>query len=136
MAATQIAALGATLKHFEMSERAALAQRLEATTLAMERARMEAEDLRGAAVSPHPAGLRGPPYLTWREFGEERNQYTSRLHEEVIEPTIELLRDARAELLALEWQPPRRLAPYRTAIEDAGDRFNDAVRQLREGVPP
>ena len=51
MAAAQFAALSATMRSYEIHQRAAMTRRIEATALELERARMQAEDHRSAALS-------------------------------------------------------------------------------------
>ena len=79
----------------------ALKGQLEEKQLALERARMSAEDARAAMASPYNTnGV--PPHgrtLSWREFGIERNDRCDHVTFNVIEPAQELLQDARHEIL-------------------------------------
>ena len=69
--------------------------------LDMERARMTAEDYRGAMASPYSTcGL--PPHtrtLSWREVGVQKRERCIHLNVDVIEPAKKLLHDARHEIL-------------------------------------
>ena len=76
----------------------ALKLQLEEKQLALERARMSAEDARAAMASPYSTNDL-PPHrrtLSWREFGS-----LERIHLNAygIEPAIDLLQDARHEIL-------------------------------------
>ena len=78
----------------------ALKLQLEEKQLALERARMSAEDARAAMASPYSTNDL-PPHrrtLSWREFGIERNDRCDHVTFNVIEPAKELLHDARNEL--------------------------------------
>jgi len=74
----------------------------------MERARMTAEDYRGAVLSPYPAGCNTADghlrLRTWKEFGKERNQRCDHVTFNVIEPATEALdqmcSDMRTKLTA------------------------------------
>ena len=83
----------------------------EQVLLDLERARMTAEDLRGAALSPYGTNVhtQDPRHrlLTWREFGIERNEMTSTMSD----------RMGRAEGLS---EQARRRA--RIAADSNGDR--------------
>ena len=67
--------------------------------LEVERSRMAAEDWRGKMVSPYGTRhhTRDPRFrhLSWREFGEERNEMCDHLVFEVIEPARTELRDVQ-----------------------------------------
>ena len=67
----------------------ALKGQLEEKQLALERARMSAEDARAAMVSPDGT-------LSWREFGSLERIH---LNAHGIEPAIDLLQGARHEIL-------------------------------------
>ena len=67
----------------------ALKVQLEEKQLALERARMSAEDARAAMVSPNGT-------LSWREFG---SQERIRLNMHGIDPAIDHLQEARHEIL-------------------------------------
>ena len=67
----------------------ALKAQLEEKQLALERARMSAEDARAAMVSPD--GI-----LDWRQFGSHERM---RLNMHSIDPAIDLLQEARHEIL-------------------------------------
>jgi len=79
----------------------ALKAQLAEQQLALERARMFAEDCRSAMASPYST-KELPPHrrtLSWREFGIERNDRCDHVTFNVIEPAKELLQDARHEIL-------------------------------------
>ena len=75
----------------------ALKAQLEEKQLALERARMSAEDARAAMVSPDGD-------LSWREFGSLER---IRLNMLGIDPAIEILQGARHELLVALSDPSR-----------------------------
>ena len=75
----------------------ALKGQLEEKQLALERARMSAEDARAAMVSPD--GI-----LDWRQFGSHERM---RLNMHSIDPAIDLLQEARHELLVALSDPSR-----------------------------
>ena len=75
----------------------ALKVQLEEKQLALERARMSAEDARAAMVSPNGT-------LSWREFG---SQERIRLNMHGIDPAIDLLQEARHEILLALSEPSR-----------------------------
>ena len=76
--------------------------------LDMERARMAAEDYRGAALSPYPAGCHtADAHLrlrTWKEVGKERNRRCDHVTFNVIVPATQALdqmcNDLRTKLTA------------------------------------
>ena len=73
--------------------------------LDIERARMTAEDCRAAMASPYKrrvGAANSPPQyriLSWREVGVECKETCIHLNADVIEPAIDLLHDARHEIL-------------------------------------
>ena len=75
----------------------ALKAQLEEKQLALERARMSAEDARAAMVSPDGT-------LSWREFGSLER---IRLNMLGIDPAIDLLQEARHEILVALSDPRR-----------------------------
>ena len=68
----------------------------------MERARMTAEDYRGAVLSPYPAGCHTTDshqrLKTWKEFGKERNRRCDHVTFNVIEPATEALEQMRRDM--------------------------------------
>ena len=99
----------------------------------MERARMTAEDLRGAALSPYPAGINPHSRCqTWREFAENRNDKCAELGEQMGE-ALETLRSARRDVLAALPGPVNNHraalnavdASMITAMQDLGDDSSD-----------
>ena len=79
-----------------------LPEELAECRLALERARMSAEDLRGAMASPYSNNFctRNPRHhwLTWREFGQVRNRVCDHLFFNVIESAHEILESARRDI--------------------------------------
>ena len=97
----------------------------------MERARMTAEDYRGAVLSPYPAGCNTADghlrLRTWKEFGKERNQRCDHVTFNVIDPAKELLYDARREIVtALSGRKPN----YKAAMNAAHDAMREVGRCL------
>ena len=76
----------------------ALKVQLEEKQLALERARMSAEDARAAMASPYSTNDLTPHMrtLSWREFGSLERIH---LNAHGIEPAIDLLQDARHVIL-------------------------------------
>ncbi len=60
----------------------------------LERARMSAEDWRGAMVSPYPYNT--GRLRSWREFGMERNDMCNHMQWNMIDPAMDILASARA----------------------------------------
>ena len=99
----------------------------------MERARMTAEDYRGAVLSPYPAGCNTADghlrLRTWKEFGKERNQRCDHVTFNVIDPAKELLYDARREIVtALSGRKPN----YKAAMNAAHDAMREVGRCLED----
>jgi hypothetical protein len=99
----------------------------------MERARMTAEDYRGAVLSPYPAGCNTADghlrLRTWKEFGKERNQRCDHVTFNVINPAKELLYDARREIVtALSGRKPN----YKAAMNAAHDAMREVGRCLED----
>jgi|SouAtlMetagenome_1021521.scaffolds.fasta_scaffold74692_1 hypothetical protein len=99
----------------------------------MERARMTAEDYRGAVLSPYPAGCNTADghlrLRTWKEFGKERNQRCDHVTFNVIDPAKELLYDARREIVtALSGGKPN----YKAAMNAAHDAMREVGRCLED----
>jgi len=95
---------------------------------AVERARMTAEDLRSAAVSPYNdpwVGQAPPRFLTWREYARERNARCNHLVFDVIEPAVELCAENR-RLIRVNGRAPE--------WEAAGNSFATVERVLRVGT--
>lgn len=99
----------------------------------LERARMTAEDWRGAMVSPYDTlhDMLDSRYrrLSWREFGRERNKMCDHLVYEVMEPAENVLMRARRQI-RLCWQDPQ--ADYESALTAAYNAMCDAERHLRD----
>ena len=107
----------------------ALKVQLEAKQLALERARMSAEDARAAMASPYSTNDL-PPHrrtLSWREFGS-----LERIHLNAygIEPAIDLLQGARHEILMALSDPSRDSTAAMIAAHNA---MLAAVRRLTQG---
>ena len=136
--ALQIAALTTVYEKLQDPEMCNLKRKLEDTTLEMERARMEREDLRAASFSPYGTNytpgvrVRDDPnwrYQTWREFGQERDDMCNHLVYEVMEPAQDTLLQARRNI-RMAWQDPN--TDYPTALKRAYNAMCDAERQLRD----
>ena len=101
----------------------ALKLQLEEKQLALERARMSAEDAHAAMVSPYRKPFdptkRLPqrrPLLSWCEIGIERNETCEHLLYNVIEPAKERLEEARQNIRTASSDPNR---TDRAALDDA-----------------
>ena len=131
--ALQIAALTTVYEKLQDPEMRNLKRKLEDTTLEMERARMAAEDWCGKMVSPYGTNhhTRDPRRrcLSWREFGEDRNEMCLHLVYEVMEPAQDTLSQARRNI-RMAWQDPN--TDYPTALKTAYNAMCDAERQLRD----
>ena len=97
MALSNLNALSAAMNAEQDVAVRALKAQLEEKQLALERARMSAEDARAAMVSPDGD-------LSWREFGSLER---IRLNMLGIDPAIEILQGARHELLVALSDPSR-----------------------------
>ena len=97
MALSNLNALSAAMHAEQDVAVRALKVQLEEKQLALERARMSAEDARAALVSPDGD-------LSWREFGSLER---IRLNMLGIDPAIEILQGARHELLVALSDPSR-----------------------------
>ena len=124
MAAAQIAALSVTMQHDETRERTAMARRLEATTLDLERARMQAEDLRSAAFSPQPP-VGGRP-VTWRQLAQSFVDYSRRVVDLQIQPARVILELAEGALEVVEDNPPPSTAAWLAITEDIRETIGEA----------
>jgi len=90
---------------------------------AVERARMTAEDLRSAAVSPY--SMWGCS-LTWRQFAQEREAMCNHLAWDVIGPAEEVCADARRMLRGERLMSRKELQVYNELV--------DVERILRDGA--
>ena len=103
----------------------------------LERARMTAEDLRGAAFSTYGTSeyyryTKDPRYrlLTWREFGIERNEMTATLGDRMGRAE-DLMEDARAGALrAVDSNGSRE--DFRVALIRTNNLLVVAVRELND----
>ena len=106
----------------------------EHVLLDLERARMTAEDLRVAAISPYYtyAAPRGPRrrLMTWREFGTERNEMTSTLSDQMGR-AADLIEEARAGALRVADSNGSR-ADFRVALIGTNNLLVDAGRALND----
>ena len=136
--ALQIAALTTFYEKLQDPAMRNLKRKLEDTTLEMERARMEREDLRAASFSPYGTNytpgvrVRDDPnwrYQTWREFGQERDDMCNHLVYEVMEPAQDTLLQALRNV-ETAWQDPNTY--YRNALIAAYNAMCNAERQLRD----
>ena len=105
----------------------------ETVLLDLERARMTAEDLRSAAISPYPIFQpQDPRYRlrTWREVGIERNEMTSTLSDRMGR-SEGLIEEARAGALrAADSNGTRNY--YRVALISISNLLVDASRAMRD----
>ena len=130
MAATQIAALSVTMQHYETHERTTMARRLEATTLDLERARMQAEDLRSAAFLPQPPVDVVP--MTWmRMLTESFAIHSRRVVDSQIRPALEILGLVGG---MLEDTPPPSAAEWRDWNEDIRELVDEVSTILNDGL--
>ncbi len=131
--ASQIAALNVAYNRFQEHEARALKRKLAETTLEMERARMSAEDARGAMVSPYCNNYHttDPRYrhLSWREFGTERNDMCDHLVHNVTHPAEEILQGARKKI-RMVWRDPA--SSREAALTAAYNAMCDAEKCLRD----
>ena len=106
----------------------------EHVLLDLERARMTAEDLRVAAISPYYtyAAPRGPRrrLMPWREFGTERNEMTSTLSDQMGR-AADLIEEARAGALRAADSNGSR-ADFRVALIGTNNLLVDAGRALND----
>ena len=131
MAATQIAALSVTMQHYETHERATMARRLEATTLDLERARMQAEDLRSAAFSAQPADDGGP--VTWRQLAQSFVANSRRVVDLQIYSALELLGVVNRILdVHGEDTPPPSTAEWRAMTTDIRELVDEVSTLLND----
>ncbi len=98
----------------------------------MERARMTAEDWRGAMVSPYgnDSDTRDPHYrnLSWREFGQEKNEMCDHLCN-VIDGAEDILSEGRRQI-RMAWNDPR--ADSRAPLTAAYNAMCEAEETLRD----
>jgi hypothetical protein len=93
MVSSQLRALDAVLLRTQDTERRLLQERLDEMSLALERARMAAEDARCSMIPHNHTGWR-----TWREFALGVNAHVDSLHADVIQPALDLVEEAAAQL--------------------------------------
>ena len=104
----------------------------EHAQLRAENARLQAkvQQLQAAAVSPYGnhSNPQDPRYrlLTWKEFGEERNEKTSQLGESIAE-AVDILQSARRDTQRLNGTPT-----YTRPLEEAHNAMCDAEALLEE----
>ena len=131
--ALQIAALTTVYEKLQDPAVRNLKRKLEDTTLEMERARMAAEDWCGKMVSPYGTNhhTRDPRrrFLSWREFGEERNEMCHHLSYDVIGSAEEALMRARRQI-RMAWNDPG--ADSRAPLTAAYNAMCDAEKILRD----
>ena len=97
----------------------ALKLQLEEKQLALERARMSAEDARAAMASPYLTG--SDHSRSWRELGAERNERCIHVDYFVIAPAQHLLLDARRDM-RVAFDDPN--CNYKVALISA---YNDVI---------
>ena len=122
---------GATVRALAKVIDVELPHAMEEVTRDLERARMTAEDLRGAAFSPY--GIYPPTdprhrLCTWREFGEERREKCSELCDRLV-AAREMLDGPRA-VARQEYDDA--WANHREALKRAYNAMCDAERCLRD----
>ena len=93
MVSSQLRALDAVLLRTQETERRLLQERLDEMALELERARMAAEDARCSLIPHNHRGWR-----TWREFALGVNAHVDYLHADVIQPALDLVEEAAAQL--------------------------------------
>ena len=126
----QLVALNAVQSHLRDEEVRHLKAMLAEKVLENERLRMQVEDLRQAQMSPYTMGNPRWPQMrrqTWREFGEERNRRCDEVTFQVIEPALDLVRSARADML-MHFGTPAWTRP----LEQAHNAMCDAERCLED----
>ena len=104
----------------------------ENAQLRAENARLQAkvQQLQAAAVPPYGnhSNPQDPRYrlLTWKEFGEERNEKTSQLGESIAE-AVDILQSARSDIQRLNGTPT-----YTRPLEEAHNAMCEAEALLEE----
>ena len=102
----------------------------------MERARMTAEDYRGAVLSPYPAGCNTADghlrLRTWKEFGKERNQRCDHVTFNVIEPATQALDQMCSDLRTKLTAPGSTSQPGYKVLETAHNDIRRIQSILRE----
>ena len=103
----------------------------------MERARMTAEDCRGAMVSPYgtPGHTTDPGhrFLSWKEFGEACNGRCDYVTFDVIEPAMEALDQVRRDICTKLTAHGSPQLPGYKALETAHNDICRIQSILREG---
>ena len=107
----------------------ALKLQLEEKQLALERARMSAEDARAAMASPYLTGSDHP--RSWREFGAERNKTCNHVDYNVIEPAQHLLLDAHLDM-RVAFDDPN--CNYKVAMTAAYNAMCDVEERLEDNA--
>ena len=101
----------------------------------LERARMTAEDLRGAAFSPYGTNVhtKDPRHrlLTWREFANDRHEMTSEMGERMSRAE-DLIEEARADALRAADSTSANRSALRVALISTNNLLVDAVRALHD----
>ena len=106
-AATQVGALSTVHYHeFKDAKVRALQANLAETTLAMERARMSAEDAKSAMTSPYLDTSHPGRYRSWREYAELQRAIFDSICCRRLWPAQEMLAATRLALLKI-WRPSR-----------------------------
>ena len=106
-AATQVQALSTVHNHeLRDAKVEALQAKLAEATLAMERARMSAEDAQGAITSPYPDTSHPGRYRSWREYAELQRAIFDSICCRRLWPAQEVLAATRLALLEI-WRPSR-----------------------------
>ena len=124
-AATQVGALSTVHYHeFKDAKVRALQAKLTETTLAVERARMSAEDAQGVMTSPYPDTSHPGHYRSWRAYAELQRAIFDSICCRRLWPAQEILAATRLALLNI-WRPSRL---YR------GSSLNAALMRAYRGI--
>ena len=133
----KLRALETTLVHTADIERQQLQQKLDAQALELERARMTAEDMRSAHVSPYCTNFHtnDPRHrrLSWREFARGREERCNHLVFGVIEPAVDVLEDAMRAIESIRGSNPDDIEAIHDTNPNLGrayDEMNHAFRVL------
>ena len=131
-AATQVGALS-TVHYHELRDAKvrALQANLAETTLAMERARMCAEDAETAITSPYSDTTHPGRYCSWRAYAELQRAIFDRICCRRLWPAQEVLAATRLALLEI-WRPSRlyRVNSLNAALMRAYRGMTEALRCL------
>ena len=108
-----VRALTAVIQHELPPAMVEMRMELERVRREVERARMVAEDIRTASISPYGLFQPGDPRYrrqTWREFAEGRVERCEELRDK-IDTATDTLRRGRGDMLLLSPEPPLNWGP-------------------------